>query len=120
MISHLVPANFSFLIDFSHVASPACERYSNQMFKNSPLEDLTSPNLYLITWFLWGLCLRNGQDRRAKRSLVGHALCIAAPDSGRGRARDVFTGRSIYPELSALFEHRLLRLEGFSSRVHRA
>lgn len=113
MISHLVPANFSFLIDFSHVASPACERYSNQMFKNSPLEDSTTPNLYLITRLLWGLCSRNGPDR-TKRSL-GHTLRVAAPDSGRGRERDVFTGRSIYPELFTLFEHRLLRLEGFSS-----
>lgn len=44
--------------------------------KNFPLEDLMTPNLYLITWVHWGLCLCNGQDRRAKGNLVGHALCI--------------------------------------------
>lgn len=31
--SHIIPANFLFLIDFSQVASPACEHHSNQMFE---------------------------------------------------------------------------------------
>lgn len=44
--------------------------------KNFPLEDLMTLNLYLITWFHWGLCLCIGQDRRAERNPVGHALCI--------------------------------------------
>lgn len=44
--------------------------------KNFPFEDLMTLNLYLITWFHWGLNLCNGQDRGAKRNLVGHALCI--------------------------------------------
>lgn len=51
----------------------------NQMFKKLSLEDLMTPNLYLITWFHWGLCLCNSQDRRANTNLAGHALCICCP-----------------------------------------